>query len=81
MISTNVWAVLQVVIANVSIGREARHDLQHYLNLLTRIEAVARREISEAEEQGKTSRPLKLPSQAMERMYLADRGSKPPLRF
>jgi hypothetical protein len=38
----NVWAVLQVVIANVSIGREARHNLQQYLNLLTRIEAVAR---------------------------------------
>jgi hypothetical protein len=36
----NVWAVLQVVIANVSISRDARHDLQQYLNLLTRIEAV-----------------------------------------
>ena len=29
----NVWAVLQVVIANVSISREARHDLQQYLDL------------------------------------------------
>jgi len=38
----SVWAVLQVVLVNVSIGREARHDLQQYLDLLTRIEAVAR---------------------------------------
>jgi hypothetical protein len=38
----NVWAVLQVVITNVSIGRDARRDLQQYLDLLTRIEAVAR---------------------------------------
>jgi hypothetical protein len=77
----NVWAVLQVVIANVSIGREARHNLQQYLDLLKRIKAVARREISEANKQDKTSKSFKLPSQAMERMYLADRGSKPPLRF
>ncbi len=77
----NVWAVLQVVIANVSIGREARHDLQQCLDLLTRIEAVARQEISEADKQDKTSKSFKLPSQAMERMYLADRGSKPPLQF
>ena len=41
----NVWAVLQVVIANVSISRDARHDLQQYLNLLTRTEAMAGREI------------------------------------
>mgnify|MGYP006195072789 CR=1 FL=1 len=40
----NVWAVLQVVIANVSISHDARHDLQQYLNLMTRIEAVAGRE-------------------------------------
>jgi hypothetical protein len=38
----NVWAVLQVVITKVSIGRDVRHDLQQYLDLLTRIEAVAR---------------------------------------
>jgi hypothetical protein len=38
----NAWPVLQVIIANVSIGRETRHDLQQYLDLLTRIEAVAR---------------------------------------
>jgi len=38
----NVWAVLQVVITKVSIGRDIRHDLQQYLDLLTRIEAVAR---------------------------------------
>jgi len=38
----NVWAALQVVITNVSIGRDIRHDLQQYLDLLTRIEAVAR---------------------------------------
>ena len=41
----NVWAVLQVVIANVSISRDARHDLQQYLNLLTRIKAMAGGEI------------------------------------
>jgi len=61
----NVWAVLQVVITNVSIGRDVRHDLQQYLDLLTRIEAVARREISEANEQDKTAKSLKLPGQAM----------------
>jgi hypothetical protein len=79
----NVWAVLQVVIKNVSIGRDARHNLQQYLFLLTRIEAVARQEISEADDQDKTAKSLKLPGQAMERMYLkdTDRGSKPPLRF
>jgi hypothetical protein len=66
----NVWAVLQVVITNVSIGRDVRHNLQQYLDLLTRIEAVARREISEANEQDKTAKSLKLPGQAMERMYL-----------
>jgi hypothetical protein len=38
----NVWAVLQVVITNVSIGCDASHDLQQYLDLLTRIKAVAR---------------------------------------
>jgi hypothetical protein len=68
----NVWAVLQVVIANVSIGREARHNLQQYLDLLTRIKAMARQEISEADKQNKTSKSIKLPGQAMERMYLAD---------
>ena len=77
----NVWAVLQVVIANVSISREARHDLQQYLDLLTRVEAVAGREISEADEQDKNAKSVKLPGRAMERMYLTDRGSKPPLRF
>jgi len=77
----NVWAVLQVVITNVSIGRDIRHDLQQYIDLLTRIEAVARREISEADEQDKTAKSLKLPGQAMERMYLTDRGSKPPILF
>jgi hypothetical protein len=77
----NVWEVLQVFIANVSIGREARHDLQQYLDLLTKIKAVAKREISEANEQDKTSKSFKLPSQAMERMYLTDCGSKPPLQF
>jgi len=66
----NVWAVLQVVITNVSIGRDLRHDLQQYLDLLTRIEAVVRREISEANEQDKTAKSLKLPGQAMERIYL-----------
>ncbi len=75
----NVWAVLQVIIANVSIGREARHDLQQYLNLLTKIKAMARQEIIEANKQDKTSKSFKLPGQAMERMYLADCGSKPPL--
>ena len=66
----NVWAVLQVVIANVSISREARHDLQQYLDLLTRVEAVAGREISEADEQDKNAKSVKLPGRAMERMYL-----------
>jgi hypothetical protein len=77
----NVWAVLQVIIVNVSIGREARHNLQQYLDLLTRIEAMARQEISEADKQDKTSKSFKLPGQAMERVYLADRGSNPLLRF
>ena len=77
----NVWAVLQVVITNVSIGRDASHDLQQYLDLLTRIEAVARQEISEANKQDKTAKSLKLLGQAMERMYLTDRGSNPPLQF
>jgi hypothetical protein len=65
----------------VSIGCEARHNLQKYLDLLTRIKAMARQEISEADKQDKTSKSFKIPGQAMERMYLADRGSKPPLRF
>jgi hypothetical protein len=42
---------------------------------------VARREISEADEQDKTAKSLKRPGQAMEWMYLTDGGSKPPLRF
>jgi hypothetical protein len=57
----NVWAVLQVVIANVSISRLARHDLQQYLNLMTRIEALAGREISEADEQDKNAKSVRLP--------------------
>ncbi len=69
----NVWAILQVVIANVSIGRAVRHDLQLYLDLLTRIEAVARQETSEADEQDKTAKSLKLPGQAIERMYLTEK--------
>jgi hypothetical protein len=77
----NVWAVLQVVIANVSNSRDARHDLQQYFNLLTRIEAVAGREISETDKQDKNAKSVRLPGQAMERMYLTDRGSKSPLRF
>ena len=42
---------------------------------------MARREISEADEQDKTAKSLKRPGQAMARMYLTDGGSKPPLRF
>ena len=60
---------------------DTRHDLQHYLSLLTRIKAVAGREISEADEQDKNAKSVRLPGQAIERMYLTDRGSKPPLRF
>jgi hypothetical protein len=48
---------------------------------MTRIKVVARGEISEANKQDKTSKSFKIPGKAMERMYLTDCGSKPPLRF
>ena len=47
-IMTDIWPVLQVVVANVSICKDASHDLQCYLDLMMRIEAAARRAISEA---------------------------------
>jgi hypothetical protein len=47
-IMTDIWSVLQVVVANVSICKDASHDLQRYLDLMMRIEAAARRAISEA---------------------------------
>ena len=76
---TDIWSVLQVVVANVSIRKDASHDLQHYLDLMMRIEATARRAISEADECDAKS--IKLLGPAMERMYLKGRGTKPHHQF
>jgi hypothetical protein len=77
-IMTDIWSVLQVVVANMSIRKDASHDLQRYLDLMMRIEATARRAISEADERDKNAKSIKLPGPVMERMYLKGRGTKPP---
>jgi len=77
----DVWAVFKPVSANVKIGRAEMHDLQQYIELMTRVEATARREIHEADNIDKNSKSHKLPSHAMERRYLADRGTKPSSRY
>jgi len=71
--------VLQVIVANVSIPKDASHDLQCYLDLTMRIEATARRAISEADECDAKS--IKLLGPAMERMYLKGWGTKPQHQF
>ena len=70
----DIWAVLQAVIANVSICENANQDLQRYLELMMRIKAPARREIIEANKLVKNAKFIKLPSLAMERMYLTGQG-------
>lgn len=80
-IMTDIWSVLQVVVANVSIRKDASHDLQRYLDLMMRIEATARRAISEADERDKNAKSIKLPGPVMERMYLKGRGTKPQHQF
>ena len=42
-IMVDVWAVLQVVVANVRIGKDVSHNLQQYLDLMMRVEAMMRR--------------------------------------
>jgi len=74
---TDIWSVLQVVVANVSIRKDASHDHQRYLGLMMRIEATARRAISEADERDKNTKSIKLLGPTMERMYLKGRGTKP----
>ena len=80
-IMTDIWSVLQVVLANVSIRKDASHDLQRYLDLMMRIEATARRAINEADERNKNAKSIKLPGPVMERMYLKGRGAKPQQQF
>ena len=48
---------------------------------MTRVEATERRDIHEADNIDKNSKSHKLPSHAMERRYLADRGTKPSFRY
>jgi hypothetical protein len=74
-IMTDIWSVLQVVVANVSIRKDASHDLQRYLDLMMRVEATARRAISEADERDKNAKSIKLHCTTMERMYLKGRGT------
>jgi hypothetical protein len=45
----DVWAVLQPVTANVSIGHVEMHKLQQYIKLMSRIEMSASGEIHEAD--------------------------------
>jgi hypothetical protein len=80
-VMVNVWAVFKPVSANVSIGHVEMHDLQQYIKLMTRVEMTVRREIQEADKVDKNSKTYKLSSHVIERMYLADRGKKPPSRF
>ena len=70
----DIWAVLQAVIANVSICENASQDLQRYLELMMRIKAPARREIIEANKLVKNAKFIKLPGLAMERLYLTGQG-------
>jgi hypothetical protein len=74
-IMTDIWSVLQVVVANVSIRKDASHDLQRYLDLMMRVEATARRAISKADERDKNAKSIKLHCTTMERMYLKGRGT------
>ena len=69
-IMTDIWLVLQVVVANVSIRKDASHDLQRYLDLMMRVEATARRAINKTDERDKNAKSIKLHCTAMERMYL-----------
>jgi hypothetical protein len=80
-IMTDIWSVLHVVLANVSIRKDASHDLQRYLDLLMRIEATTRRAISEADERDKNAKSIKLLGLAMEMMYLKGWGTKPQKQF
>jgi len=77
----DVWAVLKPVSTNVKIGRAEMHDLQQYIELMNRMEATAMSVINEANNTDKNSKSLKLSSHAMERGYLADRGTKPPSKY
>jgi hypothetical protein len=64
-IMTDIWSVLQFVVANVSIRKDASHDLQRYLDRMMRIEATARRAISEADERNKNAKSIKVPHKAL----------------
>ena len=66
-IMVDVWGVLQVVVANVSIGKDVSHNLQQYLDLMMRVEAMMRRKISKADALDKNAKSIKLPGKAMDR--------------
>ena len=76
-----VWSVLQGIVSNATIRRGATHELQAYLSLMGRVESTARRIISEADKADRNGKSIKLSSLEMNRMFLADRGTRPTLRF
>ena len=77
----DIWTVHRVVFANMSICEDASHDLHRYLDLMMRIEAATRCEISEADKLDRNDKSIKLPGLAMGRMYLAGQGTNSPLQF
>ena len=45
----NVWAVFKHVSANVSIGHAEMHNLQQFIEMMTRVETTARCEIRDSQ--------------------------------
>ena len=57
---TDIWSVLQAVVASVSSCKDTSHDHQHYLDLMMRNEATVRCAISEADERDKKTKSMYL---------------------
>jgi hypothetical protein len=71
------WAVISGIVANSILGREATHQLEPYLSMMSRVESTSRRAITEAEDVNKNTKSIKLTGRDRNRMMLEDRASKP----
>ena len=77
----DIWVIMSAMLKTRVLRRTEKHDLQSYLEFMIRIKASSRRELAEADQINKNSKPYNLPMDEMARHYLSNGIYKPSTPF